>query len=161
MYEFRNKPLIQKFLEMLKRPPTIIRALIELGISIAVSATCLYYFIIYAFANPDSPKCFAAPNSYRASPTSINRGSNVDNDLEEKVSAKFSQWFMVGAFIWLCFLAMRVGHFIGATQKSVCTVYVMHAFSAFLFLASCVWTLNGTLIRFSHNGKVCSGDYLD
>ena len=152
MYEFRNRPMIQRFLLGLKRPPTIIRALVELAISIAVSASALYYFIIYAFANPDSHYCFAAENTYRASPESMNRGSNVENSTEEDVAAKFTQWFMAGAFIWLCFAAMRLGHFIGAMQKSVCTVYVMHAISGLLFLASFFWTLNGTLIRYSHNG---------
>ena len=68
---------------------------------------------------------------------------------------------MVGAFIWLCFLAMRTGHFVGATQKSVCIVYVMHAISAFIFLVSIVWTITGTIIRYSHNGRVCSGEYID
>ena len=37
----------------------------------------------------------------------------------------------------------------------------MHAISAFIFLVSIVWTITGTIIRYSHNGRVCSGEYLD
>ena len=81
--------MIQNFLEALKRPPTMIRAFIELGISIGVSLTALYYFVIYAFANPDSEACWTAENTYRATPISKNRGSNVENGLEEDVGAKF------------------------------------------------------------------------
>ena len=50
--------------------------------------------------------------------------------------------------------------FVGALAKSTYTILLGHILSITLFFASIFWTLDGTLIRFSHNGRVCAGYYL-
>ena len=69
-------------------------------------------------------------------------------------------WFFFGVLIYGTFAAIRVLMFAGALAKSVSVVTLAHILSMALFLISIFWTLDGTVVRFSHTGRVCSGDYL-
>ena len=76
------------------------------------------------------------------------------------MAIEFRTWFFFGVLFYGTFLAIRLLMFAGALAKSVAVVSLAHALSITLFLASIFWTLDGTAVRFGHNGRVCTGEYL-
>ena len=135
------------------------RAIFELAVAGTICATAIYYFSVYAFDNPDSGSCYAADNSIRASPVSVNRGNNVDDASEADMADAFGTWFKWGVVTYSAYFCIRFFMFVGALQESFAKVTIGHILSIALFLLSVLWTIDGTAARFSHNGEVCSGTY--
>ena len=124
----------------LRKPQSVARAGGEFGVAAAISATCLYYFGTFAFANPESEVCLAAPNSSRASDVPINRGTGREDGEEEDMAVEFRTWFFFGVLFYGAFFAFRMLMFAGALAKSIGAVALAHVLSITLFLASVLWT---------------------
>ena len=113
------------------------------------------FFGIYTWNNPDDSECYSWPESDAA----VSNPIGIEN--AKDVTRQFHIWFMVGfiisavslvySFLAIAFLATKKGVFLGTANS----------FFMLALLGNLGWTVCGTVFRFKHHGKVCSGDYFN
>ena len=127
-----------------------------LGMSILLSVQ-LYFFCIYALANPDEGDCFA--NSAGDIALTKKQTKEMTGDFYT-MSSLFELWFMGG----LTITASALLYYILTFMKFKCCRHaelmteLVRAIGYFAVLGTLVWVVAGGMLRWSLPGKACAGD---
>ena len=114
------------------------------------------FFAVYAWNNPDGDfECFSWEDSYAAikNPVGITEAKDV--------SFRFASWFVWGfalACTGVLYSIMAIAYI--ATDALI-LLQVANSLITLCLVGNLGWTVCGTVFRYKHYGKVCSGDYFD
>lgn len=124
-------------------------------LNLITNTTMTVFFALYTFRNPDSPTCWAWNQSDAAIVNPIGIPGAID------VSRWFRMWFIAGMIIsGACVLyTILTWAFVATRKRSL--MRASNILWLLCLVCNLVWTICGTVARFKHVGRVCSGDYFD
>lgn len=114
------------------------------------------FFGVYAWNNPDGDfECYSWDDSYAAIANPVGIPESKD------VSFRFAAWFIWG-------FALAIGGFLYSVvaitymvTEKLFLLQIANSLLTLCLIGNLGWTVCGSVFRYKHYGKVCSGDYFD
>ena len=113
------------------------------------------FFAIYTWNNPDKAECY----SWLDSNAAIVNPIGIDN--AKNVTQQFHVWFLFGFIISLCALMYSIFATIFLCCEKSFFLGLSNTFMFLALLGNLGWTVCGTVFRYKHYGRVCSGDFFN
>jgi len=119
--------------------------------NLATGIIMVFFFGVYAFANPDRATCFAGTADQHA--TQFSETTPTD------VGSEFYIYFLMGFIVNLVGLLGAILVIAGILLKWSMLYALGHSINCLGMCMSFGLIITGTVFRFRHEGKVCSGVY--
>ena len=113
------------------------------------------FMAIYAWNNPDESECYAWPESNAAIRNPVGLEGAID------VTRQFHRWFFFGFIISMVAIMYSVFATLYTITKTSFFLGTANSFFTMAMAGNLGWTICGTVFRYKHHGKVCSGDYFN
>ena len=127
-----------------------------MSLCLIINTIMASFFGVYAWYSSDGKfECYAWDESYAAieNPVGIPQAKDV--------SYRFRAWFVWGFMVALIGIVYSIFAAIYKLKLKLRILQIANALLIVFLLGNLGWTVCGSVFRYKHYGKVCSGDYFD
>ena len=120
------------------------------------SAVLAYFFAQYTFKNPDIFQCVA-----NSSLMPEFGGGNEYTDVTQRFKIWFECGFILNCVGILYSILALIQILVKDRRLGEMITRLVNVGSLLVMVVTIAWVITGTIFRWNHHGKVCSGDYVD